>query len=114
MVITGQYVFGLIKRTWQNWHKFQNDLNVLCGYFGDEIDIVFPTVGENSNLTSYGGAHDDDTASTGSASLPSLDASNDYTASTASASLPSLKAYHDIVTHNFWNAKTIKYIHWCI
>ena len=57
--------------------KYQNDLNALCGYSGDEIDIVAPSVCENSNLTSSRGAYDDNTVSTGSASLPSLEAYND-------------------------------------
>lgn len=53
------------------------------------------------NLKSYGGAHDDDNASTGSASLASLEASSDNyddNASTGSTYLASLKSYSDNVT----------------
>ena len=66
---------------------FQNDLNVLHGYSGDRINIVAPSMGENSNLTSYGDAHNDDTASPGSVSLPYF------------------KTYHDIVTQFFKDQK---------
>ena len=43
-----------------------------------EASDIGPSVGENSNLTSSGGAPDDDTSSTGSAYLASLKPYSNY------------------------------------